>query len=88
MESGDLSTAERIRSFIDEALLDGPARESDPLSEGALDSLAIEQLMSYIAEAFGVTFRDDEVVARNFASVPTLARVVNEKRSAARLNGA
>ena len=65
---------------------DGPT-EGDPLAEDAVDSLGIEELVSYIEETFGVTFRDDEVVARNFASVPTLARVVNQKRSAARLNG-
>ena len=66
---------------------DGPT-EGDPLADEALDSLAIEQLVSFIEEAFGVTFRDDEVVAKNFASVPTLAQIVNQKRSAARLNGA
>lgn len=88
MESGDLSTAERIRSFIDEALMDDGPTEGDPLADDALDSLAIEQLVSYIEEAFGVTFRDDEVVAKNFASVPTLAQIVNQKISAARLNGA
>jgi len=88
MDSGDLSTAERIRSFIDQELMDDPAAEGDPLSNDALDSLAIEQLVSYIEEAFGVRLRDDEVVAKNFASVPTLAELVNRKRSAARLNGA
>lgn len=88
MDSGDLSTAERIRSFIDEQLLDDGPTEGDPLSDEALDSLAIEQLVTYIEETFGVAFRDDEVVAKNFASVPTLAHVVNQKIDAARLNGA
>ena len=88
MESGDLSTAERIRSFIDEELMDDGPIEGDPLTDEALDSLAIEQLVSYIEDTFGVTFRDDEIVARNFASVPTLAQLVNQKISAARLNGA
>jgi acyl carrier protein len=88
MDSRDLDTAERIRSFIDEELMDDPADDGDPLAAGLLDSLAIEQLVSYIEEAFGVRFRDEEVVARNFASVPTLAKVVNQKRSAAGLTGA
>ena len=88
MDSRDHSTAERIRSFIDEELMEDGPSEGDPLAEDAVDSLGIEELVSYIEEAFGVTFRDDEVVARNFASVPTLAQVVNQKRSAARLNGA
>ena len=88
MDSRDLSTAERIRSFIDKELLDDGPTEGDPLADEALDSLAIEQLVSYIEDAFGVSFRDDEVVAKNFASVPRLAEVVNQKRGAARLNGA
>jgi acyl carrier protein len=88
MDSRDLDTAERIRSFIDEELMDDAADGGDPLARGALDSLAIEQLVSYIEEAFGVRFRDEEVVARNFASVPRLAQVVNQKRSAAGLTGA
>jgi len=88
MDSRDLSTAERIRSFIHQELMDDPTDEGDPLSNGAVDSLGIEQLVSYIEQAFGVTFRDDEVVAKNFASVPTLAELVNQKRSTARLNGA
>ena len=87
MDPRDLETAERIRSFIDEELVEDGPTEGDPLAEDAVDSLGIEELVSYIEETFGVTFRDDEVVARNFASVPTLARVVNQKRSAARLNG-
>jgi acyl carrier protein len=88
MDSRDLSTAERIRSFIDEELMDDGPTAGDPLTDDALDSLAIEQLVSYIEDAFGVTFRDDEVVARNFASVPMLAQFVNQKRSAAGLSGA
>jgi acyl carrier protein len=88
MDSRDLSTAERIRSFIDEELMDDGPTEGDPLTNEALDSLAIEQLVSYIEDAFGVTFRDDEIVARNFASVPTLAQFVNQKLSAAGLSGA
>jgi acyl carrier protein len=87
MDPRDLETAERIRSFIDEELMEDGPTGGDPLAEDAVDSLGIEELVSYIEETFGVTFRDDEVVARNFASVPTLARVVNQKRSAARLNG-
>jgi acyl carrier protein len=86
MDSRDLSTAERIRSFIDEELIDDPI-EGDPLSSEALDSLAIENLVTYIEATFGVRLRDEEVVAKNFASVPTLADFVNRKRSAARLNG-
>jgi acyl carrier protein len=83
MDSRDLSTAERIRSFIEEELLDDPAEPGDPLANGALDSLAIEQLVTFLWEDFGVTFRDDEVVEKNFSSVARLAELVDEKRGVA-----
>jgi acyl carrier protein len=83
----DLSTAQRIRVFIDEELLDEP-QTGDPLSAEVLDSLGIEQLVLYIQEEFGVTLRDEEIVSKNFASVPALAELVDEKLSAARLSGA
>jgi acyl carrier protein len=83
MDSRDLSTAERIRSFIEEELLDDPAEPGDPLTNGALDSLAIEQLVTFLWEDFGVTFRDDEVVEKNFSSVARLAELVDEKRGVA-----
>jgi acyl carrier protein len=83
MDSRDLSTAERIRSFIEDELLDDPAEPGDPLANGALDSLAVEQLITYLWEAFGVTFRDEEVVEKNFSSVERLAEVVDDKRGVA-----
>jgi acyl carrier protein len=88
MHSRDLSTAERIRSFIEEELLDDPAEPGDPLANGALDSLAVEQLITHLWEAFGVTFRDEEVVEKNFSSVARLAEVVDEKRGVAGLERA
>ena len=86
MDLRDLNTAERIRAFIDQELIDEPHQNGDPLAADALDSVAIEQLITYLEEAFGVTFRDEEVVAKNFASVPTLAELVDEKRAAARVD--
>ena len=88
MDPRDLSTAERIRSFIEEELLDDPAEPGDPLTNGALDSLAVEQLITYLSEAFGVTFRDEEVIEKNFSSVPRLAEVVDDKRGAVRVERA
>jgi acyl carrier protein len=83
MDPRDLSTADRIRSFIEEELLDDPIEPGDPLENGALDSLAVEQLITYLWEAFGVTFRDEEVIEKNFSSVARLAEVVDGKRGVA-----
>jgi acyl carrier protein len=77
-------TAWRIRRFIMRELLEEPFDGRDPLAEEALDSLAIEQLIDYIEERFGVAFDDEEVVRENFSSIPTLAALVNDKRRATR----
>jgi acyl carrier protein len=68
-------------------LVEEPFEGRDPLAAEALDSLAIEQLIDYIEERFGVTFDDTEVVRENFSSIPTLAALVDEKRRAKRRAG-
>jgi acyl carrier protein len=73
-------TAWRIRRFIKHHLLEEPFDGRDPLAHEVLDSLAIEQLIEYIEESFGVGFDDGELVRQNLSSVPRLAAVVNEKR--------
>ncbi len=73
-------TAKRVRRFIEDALLDpGIAIESDPLAEGLLDSLAIEQVIAYAEETFDIVFDDDELVAENFATVDVLAQLIDRK---------
>lgn len=73
-------TARRIRRFIVRELLDETFRGDDPLAAGALDSLAVEQLVEYIETTFGVHFRDDELVAETFSSIPALAALVADKQ--------
>ena len=73
-------TVWRLRRFIAQNVVDEPLGSGDPLAEGLLDSLAIEQLIAYIQEQFGVSFDDQELVAENFSSVPTLAVLVDTKR--------
>lgn len=75
-------TARRIRRFVERELLDEPFDGKDPLAEGALDSLAVEQLITYIEERFGVPLVDEELVAENFSSIPALAAFIDSKRRA------
>jgi acyl carrier protein len=77
-----LNVEKQVRDYIQEELLEGAELPVDPLAEGMLDSLAVEQLIGYIEDEFGVMFEDEELVAENFASVPTLAAVVERKRKA------
>jgi acyl carrier protein len=77
-----LNVNEQVRQYIGDELLDGAEVPGDPLAEGMLDSLAIEQLIGYIEDEFGVLFEDEELVAENFASVGTVVSLVEDKLKA------
>lgn len=69
-----------IRRFVLSELLERPFHGGDPLAEDAVDSLGQEQLADYIEQRWGVRLRDEDMVAENFANVPTLAALVVSKR--------
>jgi len=77
-----LNVEQQVRDYIQQELLEGNEVAGDPLAEGMLDSLAVEQLIGYIEDEFGVIFDDDELVAENFASVDKLVELVNSKLEA------
>ena len=73
-------TAFRIRRHIKRDILERRASAPDPLADEALDSLQLEQLVSYLEDKFDLVFTDGELVAENFASIHALARLVEAKR--------
>lgn len=75
------STAERIRSFVEEYVLEEPFAGTDPLAETELDSLGTEQLIDFLEDEYGFLFSDEELASENFASVPVLAALVDAKRA-------
>jgi acyl carrier protein len=75
-----MSIETQLREFIEQEILEEESPVDDPLASGLLDSLAVEQLIAYIEEEYGVTFEDDELVADNFASLPVVAGLVESKR--------
>jgi acyl carrier protein len=77
-----LSVEEKVRQYIQDELLEGAELPVDPLAEGMLDSLAIEQLIGYVEDEFGVIFEDEELVAENFASITTVVELVEAKLKA------
>lgn len=77
-----MNVDQQIRQYIGDELLDGAEISGDPLAEGMLDSLAIEQLIGYIEDEFGVLFEDEELVAENFVSVSTVVDLVEGKLKA------
>lgn len=72
----------RLREFIVEELLEEPFDGEDPLAEGAVDSLGIEQLIEYVFEVWGFELDEEEIVEENFESVAALAALVASKREA------
>lgn len=74
-----MSVESNIRRYIEHHLLDGVS-SPDPLAEGLLDSLAVEQLIAHLERSFGIAFEDGELVAENFASIEALAALVRTKR--------
>ncbi|MGH2739026.1 MAG: acyl carrier protein [Actinomycetota bacterium] len=78
-----MSTARHLNRFIRTDLLgelmEDLASRDDPLAEGLLDSLALEQLITHIEEEFGFQFADEELVVENFESIERLATLVDAK---------
>jgi len=77
-------TARTILSFVRRELLDGVAEDGDPLADGYLDSLAIEQLVAFLEETFEITVEDEEIVDQNFLDIETLVAFVELKREGVR----
>jgi acyl carrier protein len=81
----DPPTAEILRTFIVDEVLDGPAAgltmETPLLEWGLLTSLSTIRLLSFIAERFGVRVPEDEVVGRNLKDLNSIAGMVNRLRS-------
>ena len=71
--------ASLMRAFINEALLDEPF-EGDPLAEGRLDSLALEQLLVFIEDDLGVLIDDEEITPDTFSSLDAVASLLEAKR--------
>jgi hypothetical protein len=65
-----------IRRFIRGTLLDPGSPAGDPLAAGMLDSLALEQLIGFLEERYGIALTDEEIDADRFSSVPAVAAMV------------
>ena len=74
------TTARRIRVFMEEEVLDGEAAPDDLMAMGFLDSLAVEQMIAFVEETFGIVFDDGDFVPENIASIDAFAAFVDTKR--------
>jgi acyl carrier protein len=80
-------TEERIRSFIHTDVQYAGRRPSELtedtslLESGALDSLGIVKLVSFLEQEFGITISDEELVPRHFESIRAISMFIESKRS-------
>jgi len=73
-----------IRRFIEEDLLAETPTRRDPLAEGRLDSLGVEELLLFLERRFGVSFQDNEMTEETFSSLDAVVDLVEEKRRLSR----
>jgi len=55
--------------------------EAPLLASGRLDSLAVVQLMEFLADELGVEISDDDFTVENFATAGSLVRLIEAKRA-------
>lgn len=78
-------TVDAITAFLRERfplLAKRELTEDTPLlASGAMDSLGILELMTFLAERFGIELSDDDFDPANFETVGHLARFVERARA-------
>jgi acyl carrier protein len=77
--NGQAEIEATLKRFIVEYLVEGAYEGEDPLAEGEVDSLGVEQLVDYVFEVWSVELDEEEIVEENFESVAALAALVKAK---------
>ena len=79
-----MNTNDTIREFITQEILHGNMTstlgDDDQLVEsGIIDSLGIMTLLSFIEEKFSIQIQGEDLVPENFASISTIAVLVDRQ---------
>ena len=80
-----MNTNDTIREFICADILHGslkaPLKDEDLLVEsGIIDSLGIMTLLSFIEEKFAIQIPSEELMPENFASISTIAGLIERQQ--------
>jgi acyl carrier protein len=80
-----MATAETIEKFLVEELAAGQGgagldHGEDLLAAELIDSLGIQELVTFLESTYGIKVGDDDLVAENFRSVDAIAALVEAKR--------
>ena len=74
---------ESVSNFIVTEIMHGAEGDSlDPqlglLEEGIIDSLGLQQIITFIEQQFEVTIDDDDLLPENFESVNAIAELIGK----------
>lgn len=74
---------QKIREFIGESVRPALAAELTPdfrlIEKGALDSMAMFEVIAFVEDSYGVVVDDDDLVAENFETTTAIAELVEAK---------
>ena len=79
-----MSTSDNIRNFITTEILHGalanPLGDDEPLIEsGIIDSMGIMTLLAFVEEKFSIQIPSDDLMPENFASIASIAALVERQ---------
>ena len=78
------SIADTIIEFITGEILHGSSKiPVDPklplLEEGVLDSLGLQQLITFLEQKYGITVDDEDLLPENFENVNAIAELISRQ---------
>ena len=73
-----------IRGFIAREIMHGSVQgELDPelmlLEEGVLDSLGLQQLITFLEQKYSIAIDDEDLLPENFATVNAIAALISRQ---------
>jgi len=79
------ATTDKLRSFISTELdcavpLDQLTDDLQLIEEKVIDSVAIFEMIDFLEGEFEIEVLDEELVPENFASIASMARLVDSKK--------
>ena len=77
---------EKVREFIGQSVRPALAAELTPeyrlIEKGALDSMAMFEVIAFVEDTYGVVVDDDDLVTENFETTMAIAEMVAAKSAA------
>ena len=82
LESGGAELMQVLHDHVSRTFMIDPGLPSDTdlLREGAIDSMGVMELVSFLEDTFGLVVEDEEIVAENFRSLDRIAHYVASKQ--------